>query len=172
MLRASPICQPEFQHLLASPERRQTKMARLIKRIPFSGRRALFVMALIMFTLSLTLGYLGKFSPTKARVCYAIEHTERYYSDATYSHLVGRCVENECRGTYVCSGQQTDFVRGSTRGITCTPCYPQPTPDPSPDPFPTPVPEPSPGPFPTPPPTPEPTPKPTPSKQPPPTFEW
>ena len=61
--------------------------------------------------------------PVKA-VCYGVETTERYYSDATYTVQVGKCIENECRGTYICTGQQTDFVQGSSRGILCHRCDP------------------------------------------------
>ena len=55
----------------------------------------------------------------KSRVMYSVLEEERYYSDATYTTLVGRCVENGCTGAYSCSGQQTEFVVNYTRGIVC-----------------------------------------------------
>ena len=58
------------------------------------------------------------------RVCYGVKTTERYYSDATYTVKVGMCVENECQGTYICSGQQTEFVQTTTQGMLCHACDP------------------------------------------------
>ncbi len=55
----------------------------------------------------------------KSRPLYSVLEEERYYSDATYSTLVGKCVENGCTGAYSCWGQQTEFVVNYTRGIVC-----------------------------------------------------
>jgi hypothetical protein len=54
---------------------------------------------------------------TPSRACaWGIIETETFYSDATYSHIVGRCVENSCTGTYSCSGTITDFSKTTIRG--------------------------------------------------------
>lgn len=41
--------------------------------------------------------------------------TERYYSDATYSVLVGQCVDNMCTGQYSCSGVTSDYMKVTTQ---------------------------------------------------------
>lgn len=46
---------------------------------------------------------------------WGIIETETFYSDATYSTIVGRCVENTCRGTYSCTGTITDFSKTTIR---------------------------------------------------------
>ena len=53
---------------------------------------------------------------TPSRACaWGIIETETFYSDATYSHIVGRCVENSCIGTYSCTGTITDFSKTTIR---------------------------------------------------------
>lgn len=47
--------------------------------------------------------------------------TERYYSDATYSVLVGTCRENMCTGESWCSGEITEFVKFSFTRCTIVP---------------------------------------------------
>ena len=53
-------------------------------------------------------------SPKPARALGLIE-TETFYSDATYSHVVGRCVDNSCTGQSSCTGQITDYSKVTTR---------------------------------------------------------
>jgi len=55
------------------------------------------------------------FSPAPA-AAYGIIETEDFYSDATLTTHVGRCVENSCRGTYVCSGTITNYSTTTVRG--------------------------------------------------------
>lgn len=95
-------------------------MSKNIRRHVTAKRAALLLM-LLMLAVGL---YQEKFSRSEAYVCYGVETTERYYSDATLSTLVGKCVENECKGTYVCTGTQTEFVTTSTRGMLCSRCDP------------------------------------------------
>jgi Family of unknown function (DUF6289) len=47
--------------------------------------------------------------------------TERYYSDDTYSVLVGSCTENHCTGAYSCWGEVTDYVKFFFSRCTITP---------------------------------------------------
>ena len=48
-----------------------------------------------------------------------IIHDERYYSDGTYTVLVGECYDNPCSGVTWCTGQITDFVK--TKNTFCIP---------------------------------------------------
>jgi hypothetical protein len=95
-------------------------MRKTLRRYITKPRTALLI---VLVLLSLAI-YQENFSRSTAFVCYGVETTDRYYSDATYSTLVGKCVENECKGTYVCTGTQTEFVQTSTRGILCNRCDP------------------------------------------------
>lgn len=67
------------------------------------------------------LGLLGLFAafPTlitpKRALAYGLIETETFYSDATYSHIVGRCVDNSCTGSYTCSGTITNYSKVTTR---------------------------------------------------------
>jgi len=85
----------------------------------YATPRAVLVIALVLLALVV---YQEKLACSTAFVCYGVETTERYYSDATYTTVVGKCVENECKGTYVCSGIQTEFVQTNTRGMLCNRC--------------------------------------------------
>ena len=75
------------------------------------------VLALALTLLATTLGLLF---PSKALALWAEKTTYTYYSDATYSTQVGRCVENGCTGAITCSGQQTEFETTSTVPIRCS----------------------------------------------------
>lgn len=87
----------------------------------FLGPRRLALVAVLFVFVGFSLSN----APTSmAFLCYSVETTDRYYSDATHTTLVGKCVENECKFTYVCSGQQTEFVVTTTRGILCNYCDP------------------------------------------------
>lgn len=82
------------------------------------------VMLIAVFTI---LGALSAtpYSPRKvegAFACYGIITYETYYSDGTYSTVVGTCTEDECAGTYRCSGQQTDYVLSNSHPKLCSPC--------------------------------------------------
>jgi len=54
------------------------------------------------------------FSPAPA-VAWGIIETETFYSDGTYSTIVGRCVENSCQGTYSCTGTITNYSKVTIR---------------------------------------------------------
>jgi hypothetical protein len=51
----------------------------------------------------------------RCAMAYGLIETETFYSDDTYSTIVGRCVDNSCRGTYICSGTMTEFSKVTTR---------------------------------------------------------
>jgi hypothetical protein len=86
-------------------------------------RRNLFARGVLLITLFL---FSAIASSDKAfAICYAEEHTDRYYSDGTFTDLVGECVENGCTGSFACWGHQTDFVKGSTRALACPKCFPK-----------------------------------------------
>jgi hypothetical protein len=55
-------------------------------------------------------------APTPAHALGLIE-TDTFYSDATYTLVVGRCVERACGGGYsfTCTGSMTDFVKATFR---------------------------------------------------------
>lgn len=94
-----------------------TKKSFLLFRSP---RTLVLVLVLAVF-----IGFsFANTSTSLAFICYAVETTDKYYSDATHTTLVGKCVENECKFTYSCWGQQTDFVVTTTRGILCRQCDP------------------------------------------------
>jgi len=67
------------------------------------------------------LGLLGLFAafPTlitpKRALAYGLIETETFYADATYSLVVGRCVDNGCTGAHYCSGTITDYSKVTTR---------------------------------------------------------
>lgn len=52
--------------------------------------------------------------PSPAAALGLIE-TETFYSDATYTTIVGRCIENSCQGTYSCTGTITDYSKITVR---------------------------------------------------------
>ena len=51
-----------------------------------------------------------------AAAAYGVIETETFYSDASLTTRVGRCVENSCRGTYSCTGTITDYSTVTVRG--------------------------------------------------------
>jgi hypothetical protein len=55
------------------------------------------------------------FAPAPA-AAYGVIETEDFYSDPGLTMHVGRCVENSCRGTYVCSGTITNYSKTTVRG--------------------------------------------------------
>ena len=58
---------------------------------------------------------------TTARPAWAlIVHDEKYYSDGTYTVLVGECYDNPCTGESWCTGQITAYEK-----IRNTSCIPQ-----------------------------------------------
>jgi hypothetical protein len=67
------------------------------------------------------LGLLGLFAafPTlitpKRALAYGIIETETFYSDATYTTIVGRCVDNDCTGTHYCTGTITNYSKTTIR---------------------------------------------------------
>ena len=66
-------------------------------------------------------GLLGAFAafPTlvspKPALAYGLIETETFYSDATYTTIVGRCIDNSCRGTYTCTGTITNYSKTTVR---------------------------------------------------------
>ena len=60
------------------------------------------------------------FFPGTALALWAERTTYNYYSDATHTVRVGRCVENGCTGVTTCSGQITEFETSTTVPIACS----------------------------------------------------
>jgi hypothetical protein len=75
--------------------------------------RLVFSLALLGVTLGLT------FFPGKACALWAEKTTETYYFDAAKTQYAGRCVDNGCTGSYICSGQETEYVRVTVQIISC-----------------------------------------------------
>ena len=90
-------------------------MSKLV-RSSFSPRSLSLVFALALLATSLALIVF----PTNAWALWAEKTTYTYYSDATYSVQVGRCVENGCTGAISCTGQQTEFETTSTVPLHCS----------------------------------------------------
>lgn len=73
-----------------------------LKRYGWTTRTGFLVMLLMVTATLLT--------PVKAdALCCGHKTTEKYYSDAGHSTLVGTCIDNECAGTYTCTGTQTIY---------------------------------------------------------------
>lgn len=53
-------------------------------------------------------------SPEPA-LAYGLIETETFYSDGTYTTIVGRCIDNSCRGTYTCTGTMTSYSKVTVR---------------------------------------------------------
>ena len=54
---------------------------------------------------------------TPSQACaWGIIETETFYSDASLTTRVGRCIENSCTGTFSCTGTITDFSTTTIRG--------------------------------------------------------
>jgi len=82
----------------------------------WTRRIALLIMLVIALTTSIIL-----LVPAKAdAICCGRRITEHYYSDATYTTQVGTCIDNECTGTYTCTGTQTIYERDTS--ICCDNC--------------------------------------------------
>jgi hypothetical protein len=85
-----------------------------MRRTTFRSRPVLVLALAMFFFLPMLL------APARAaRPIWSLEETTRYYSDATYTTLVGKCVENGCTGQVSCWGVETDFIRQSNRVISC-----------------------------------------------------
>ena len=69
----------------------------------------------LLCLLTLFAAFPALLAPSPA-AAYGVIETEDFYSDATLTTHVGRCVENSCRGTYVCSGTITDYSTVTVRG--------------------------------------------------------
>lgn len=76
-------------------------------------RKATVLRALALFGL---LAATPLFMTPSQAGAYGVIETETFYSDASLSTRVGRCVENSCQGTYVCSGTITEFSTITVRG--------------------------------------------------------
>jgi hypothetical protein len=77
----------------------------MMKRYGWTTNAAFLVMLLLVLATFMVL-----LVPAQAyAACCGHKITERYYSDASYTTLVGTCVDNECAGTYTCTGQQTAY---------------------------------------------------------------
>lgn len=89
---------------------------RRIKRFGWTTKAALLVMLLTLLATSMVL-----FVPREAYAfCCGHRITERYYSDASFTTQVGQCIEDECAGTYTCTGEQTQFLTATS--ICCDHC--------------------------------------------------
>jgi hypothetical protein len=75
-------------------------------------------------TLLAMLALVGAPSPARSGgFCFrAVNQTTYYYSDATYTHLVGQCVTVAlCGGHTGCSGTQTSFSK-TVQSVPCWVC--------------------------------------------------
>jgi len=87
-----------------------------LKRNGWTTNAAFLVMVLMLLATSLVL-----LTPAKAEAaCCGHRITERYYSDATKTTQVGQCVEDECAGTYTCTGQETEYITATS--VCCEIC--------------------------------------------------
>jgi hypothetical protein len=75
---------------------------------------------------------------------YSVREYAYYYSDNTYTQIVGSSVEDGCTGAVKVHGQVTEFETNWAQGVVCghPPQEPNPPPFPEPPP-PTPTPAPS-----------------------------
>jgi hypothetical protein len=84
----------------------------------WTTRTALLIMLLIALTASIVI-----LVPAKAyAACCGWRTTERYYSDATFTTQVGTCIDDECAGTYTCTGTQTAYETATQ--TCCDRCLP------------------------------------------------
>jgi hypothetical protein len=49
-----------------------------------------------------------------ASYCCGWNHFSKYYSDATYTTLVGQCNDSDCTGQITCWGTETIYERDTT----------------------------------------------------------
>jgi hypothetical protein len=82
-----------------------------------TSRVAVLVLLLVALATSMAL-----LLPAKAYAvpCCGRHVTIYYYSDATKTVKVGQCVNDDCAGTEVCSGQQTIYT--TSFGYCCDTC--------------------------------------------------
>lgn len=62
------------------------------------------------------------FAPQRTKACpqpYGYEYHIRYYSDATYTQIVGFCQGDSCTGWEYCDGQRTEHLISNTNTIAC-----------------------------------------------------
>ena len=60
------------------------------------------------------------FAPEKANACmYGYEYHIRYYSDDTYSQIVGFCQGDSCTNWEYCDGERTPHLISNTYTILC-----------------------------------------------------
>jgi cell division protein FtsX len=89
-----------------------------LKRNGWTTNAAFLVMLLMLLATSLVL-----FLPAKAEAaCCGHRTTEKYYSDASHTTLVGTCIDDECAGTYTCTGTITAYEVDSR--VCCEICTP------------------------------------------------
>ncbi len=69
-------------------------------------KRVAFVIMLLLVGASLAVSSLG---PAYASPCCEWKIITNYYSDASHTVLVGRCIDSDCDG-YSCTGEQTEFT--------------------------------------------------------------
>ncbi len=58
-----------------------------------------------------------------APLCWDTADTDTYYSDATYTVVVGSCTLNNCSGAYTCTGITSQWVQYTWRRIPCNNCW-------------------------------------------------
>jgi hypothetical protein len=62
-------------------------------------------------------------SPAKAApLCWAFNDIETFYSDATYTTVVGSCTYDDCYFTYTCTGSSSAYVKYSIKRRPCNNC--------------------------------------------------
>jgi len=78
------------------------------------SKKLIFALALIAFFAA----PLAQAAP----LCWETQDTETYYSDATYTTIVGSCVYNNCYLTQSCTGTVTQWVKYTWKRIPCNNC--------------------------------------------------
>lgn len=76
-------------------------------RTSLTARRSLLGASALLLAAS-SLALLAPAEASAARR-YGIIETETFYSDASLTTRVGRCVENSCTGQFYCTGTITDY---------------------------------------------------------------
>ena len=83
----------------------------------WTQRTALLALVLIALATSMALLVPER---ADALLCCGRRITVNYYSDASKTVWVGRCVFDECAGTDTCTGQQTNYFTSSS--VCCDTC--------------------------------------------------
>lgn len=77
-------------------------------RKALSSRLLLFVLSLVLLATSLVTTFPRE---AEAAPCCTWKATTTYYYDAARTQYAGRCVDDMCAETYICTGDQTEYSR-------------------------------------------------------------